>query len=75
MVSLYQDPYGENVFDKTNPASTVEVGRSGAIGIRTKSAEGEKITLLENKVKELQNELAVVKRVSLCTVYVFYNSV
>ena len=64
MVSLYRDPHGENIFDKTNPASTIEIGKSGAIAIKSKSGDNEKIHALENKIKNLENELTISQRVS-----------
>ena len=55
MVSLYQDPRGENIFGN-NPTSTVEVSKSGALELKNKTTEG-KIQRLEDKVKELEIQL------------------
>lgn len=52
MISLYRDPQGENIFSKN--ASTVEVGRAGALSIRNKS---NKVIELEERIKELETRL------------------
>ena len=57
MVSLYRDPTGERVFDKSNPSSTIEVSKHGVLTLKT--PEGKMISRLEARVKELEAELKV----------------
>ena len=54
MVSLYRDPQGKNVFDKSQPTSTIEIGKSGTIAIKNKSAADDTIQQLESRIKELE---------------------
>jgi len=60
MVSLYCDPTGEKIFsDKSNPTSTVEIiARSGIISQQVTDPESEQVTKLQNRIKELERELA-----------------
>ena len=61
MVNLYRDPTGEKIFDKSNPstASTVElVARSGIISQQATDLENEQTTKLQNRIMELEKELA-----------------
>lgn len=52
MVSLYRDPFGENIFSKHT--STIEVGRSGALTLKRKE---DRVSELEARVKELEELL------------------
>ena len=52
MISLYRDPQGEKIFSKN--ASTIEVGRAGALSIRNKA---DKVLELEGRIKELETRL------------------
>ena len=60
MVSLYCDPTGKKIFsDESNPTSTVEIiARSGIIGQQVTDTESEQVTKLQNRIKELERELA-----------------
>ena len=64
MVYLYRDPAGEKIFDKsyTKAPSTVEtVVRSGVISQLVTEPESEQVTKLQNRIKELERELANAK--------------
>lgn len=50
MVRLYRDPKGENIFGKTNNATTGMVG--------TNLNDPEKVTTLEKKVRDLKSQLS-----------------
>lgn len=52
MVSLYRDPFGENIFSKHT--STIEVSRSGALTLKRKE---DRVSELEARVKELEELL------------------
>ena len=60
MVSLYCDPTGKKIFsDESNPTSTVEIiARSGIIGQQVTDPESEQVTKLQNRIKDLERELA-----------------
>ena len=50
MVRLYRDPRGENIFGKTNNATTGIVA--------TNLNDPEKVTTLEKKVRDLKSQLS-----------------
>ena len=60
MVSLYCDPTGKKIFsDESNPTSTVEIiARSGIISQQVTDPESEQVTKLQNRIKDLERELA-----------------
>lgn len=64
MASLYHDPMGKDVFGKTNATSTVEIGKSGNISIKSK-LDDDKVLHLESKIKELENRLIIANATGL----------
>jgi len=60
MVSLYRDPMGEKIFDTSNPAIIMDSVpfKSGMLTQQVMGTESEQVTKLQNRIKELERELA-----------------
>ena len=56
MISYHRDPHGENIMKNMTGTHCAKLQNSGVIQV--KSAEQEKIDMLERRVSELEGELS-----------------